>query len=216
MKVPNPYEPSGALLGIKASQPNDGVVVGFVGRLEHRKGVVDLVDAIPQILEAEPKTSFRLIGRVSLHRGTLEPFDAFIGRKLGRRRDRVCIVGACPLDQMPRQYSLLDLCVFPSIWENFPNVCLEAMSAGKPVVASRAGGMAEMLEFGGGLLVPPRSPKELAAAVIKMVRSPELRAAAGEQGRRQVLERYSSRVILPLVEDSYRRAIMANRNKRGR
>jgi glycogen(starch) synthase len=213
MVVPNPYVPSSALLDIKA-RPNDRVVVGFVGRLEHRKGVVDLVDAIPSILEAEPDTRFRFVGEARSHPGTLEPFDVFVGRKLRRRADKVCVVGGCGLDQMPREYSLLDICVFPSIWENFPNVCLEAMSAGKPVVASRAGGMAEMLDGGGGLLISPRSPKELAAAVIQMIRSPELRLAAGEQGRRQVLERYSANAILPLVESSYRRAVLANRHKR--
>lgn len=212
MVVPNPYVPQSKLLSLRARK-SERVVVGFVGRLEYRKGVADLVDAIPQILEAEPETRFRFVGRPLPHPGTLEPFDVFVGRKLRHFKDHICMVGGCPLEQMPCEYSLLDICVFPSIWENFPNVCLEAMSAGKPVVASRAGGMAEMLDAGGGLLVAPRSPEELAEAVIQMIRSPELRLAAGEQGRRQVLDRYSCHAILPLVESSYRRAISINRSR---
>ena len=92
---------------------------------------------------------------------------------------------------MPAEYSRVDICVFPSYWDNFPNVCLEAMAGARAVVGSSAGGMAEMLADGAGLLVEPRSPDQLADAVIRFLRSPELRRSCGEKARKVVLERYS-------------------------
>jgi len=213
MVVPNPYVPADSLLDIGVRR--NGKVVGFFGRLEYRKGVTDLVDAIPLILRGEPDTRFHFVGKALIHPGTLEPFDKYIRRKLRRHMDRVTLVGQRSLEEMPREYSGVDICVFPSIWENFPNVCLESMAAGRGIVASSAGGMAEMLEEGGGILVPPRSPRQLADAVIEFIRCPELRSTAGGQARREVLERYSSDKILPAVERSYERAIAANRRKYG-
>ena len=67
---------------------------------------------------------------------------------------------------MHKEYAKVAVCVFPSIWENFPNVCLEAMSAGRGIAASWNGGMAEMLDAGHcGLPFPPNSPQRLAQAV---------------------------------------------------
>ena len=214
MVVPNPYVPSRQLLDLKARQDNR-LVVGFVGRLEHRKGVTDLVDAIPRILNAEPDTHFRFIGRVLSHPGTLEPFDAFVGRKLRRSQDKVRIVGASSLDEMPREYSLLDICVFPSIWENFPNVCLEAMAAGRAIVASQAGGMAEMLEGGAhGILIPPREPKAIAEGVVRLLRSPDLRHSMGARARQRVLTAYNGETVGPQLERSLETAIALSQTNR--
>jgi glycosyltransferase involved in cell wall biosynthesis len=213
MVVPNPFSPPSQLLDIGFS--TNGRVVGFVGRLEYRKGICDLVEAIPLILRAEPNTQFRLIGRPLLHPGTLEPLDQYVRRRLRRYGYSIHISSGCLLDEIPLQYSGIDVCVFPSLWENFPNVCLEAMAAGRAIVASCAGGMAEMLERGGGILVAPNSPRQLAKAVVQFLKSPALRRSCGETVRRHVLAAYSCDAVLPAVEHAYERAIACNRRKRG-
>jgi glycogen(starch) synthase len=204
MVVPNPYRPSEEMLKIPIRAR--GMCVGFMGRLEYRKGVQDLVEAIPHVLHAEPSATFRFVGEPVLHPGTREMFDRYIRRKLGQFGDRITIAKPRPLTQMYLEYAAVDVCAFPSIWENFPNVCLEAMASARAVVGSEAGGMSEMLGEGCGMLIPPRSPKRLAEAIVEFLRSPELRFSAGLMARRRVLERYS-RSVLPMVEQSYQRAI---------
>jgi glycosyltransferase involved in cell wall biosynthesis len=213
MVVPNPYVPSERLLNIPIGGP--GNVVGFFGRLEQRKGIADLIEAIPMILRSEPKTRFRFVGGFHNHSGTLERFDVYLKRRLKYFIGAIELVGACSLDQMPDQYRAVDVCIFPSVWENFPNVCLEAMAAGRAIVASSAGGMAEMLEGGvHGILVPPQKPKEIADAVIQMLRSPNLRRAMGISGRQRVLDTYGVEQIGAQLERSFEVAIASNYEKK--
>jgi len=210
MVVPNPYIPSARLLSL----PIGGCrkVVGFFGRLEERKGIADLIEAIPLILRAEPEARFRFVGKAIAYSGTGELYDIYLMRRLRRFRDSLQIVGCCSLDQMPDQYNAVDVCVFPSVWENFPNVCLEAMSAGRAIVATNAGGMAEMLEGGAhGVLIPPRDPKAIAEGVIRLLRAPDLRQTLGTSARRRVLSAYSLETIGPQLEQSYERAIAVSR-----
>jgi glycogen synthase len=205
MVVPNPYIPSKDLLSVPSVSNRN--VVGFFGRLEYRKGICDLVAAIPLILRANPDVSFRFVGKALQHPGTLESFEAFIWRKLRNVRRNITITGSVKLEEMPLEYSKVDVCVFPSIWENFPNVCLEAMSAARGIVASHAGGMAEMLEANCGFLVPPRNPAALADATIRLLGAEQLRIQMGSNCRSRVLERYSEESIGPIIERSYAKAI---------
>ncbi len=209
--VPNPYVPSEQLLRLPVG--GAGKVIGFFGRLEERKGISDLIKAIPLIISAEPEARFRFVGRACSYPGTGEPFDIYLRRQLRRFRDSIELPGALPLEQMPQQYGGVAVCVFPSVWENFPNVCLEAMSAGRAIVASNAGGMGEMLQDGAhGILIPPRDPKAIADAVVCLLRSPELRQRLGTTARQRVLEAYSLERVGPQLEKSYSLAIARNRS----
>ena len=105
-----------------------------------------------------------------------------------------------------------DICVFPSVWENVGFVCLEAMAAGRGVIASGGSGMAELIDDGRtGRLVPPRDPRRLADVMLEMIADPIARAAMGEKARARARTAYTSEVVGPLQEASYLRAI-----KRGR
>jgi len=209
--VPNPYIPANDLLNIPVAA--NGKVVGFFGRLEYRKGICDLVDAVPSILKAEPDASFRFVGAALRHPGTLESFDGYVTRKLNKHRRSIIMVGSKNLYEMPIEYGKVDVCVFPSVWENFPNVCLEAMAAGKAVVASNSGGMAEMLDANCGLLIPPRDSRAIAESVVRLLRSDDLRIQMGRNSRLRVLERYSVESIGPQMEKSYESAIAMSRAK---
>jgi glycosyltransferase involved in cell wall biosynthesis len=92
-------------------------------------------------------------------------------------------------------YPALDLVVLPSLSEGLPNVAMEAMLFGKPVVATNVGGVPEVVEDGvTGIVVPPRDAKALADAVIEMLSSPGLMAEYGVRGRNKVLEEFSPQV----------------------
>jgi glycosyltransferase involved in cell wall biosynthesis len=105
--------------------------------------------------------------------------------------------------------------VLPSHWENFPNACWEAMAAARMVVGSRAGGMAEVIRDGqDGLLVPPRRPRAIVAALERLLASPEAAAAMARSARQRILDRLGEGQVLPLQLQAYQRA-MAQRPGQG-
>jgi glycosyltransferase involved in cell wall biosynthesis len=110
--------------------------------------------------------------------------------------------------EIPTVLAQTDVCVFPSIWENFPNVCLEAMSAGRAIVGSEQGGMKDMLEQPeAGILVNPLDSKAIAAAVIKLLNDAELRVKLGTAARQKILSAYNKEVIGDLMEKQYKRML---------
>jgi glycosyltransferase involved in cell wall biosynthesis len=108
--------------------------------------------------------------------------------------DGIVATGALPHDEVVELYTEADVVVVPSIWkEPFPRVILEAMAAGRPVVATRSGGIPELVEDGAtGILVAPRDKLELSQALVRLLEDPGLRKRMGEAGR-QRLERFFTR-----------------------
>lgn len=90
----------------------------------------------------------------------------------------------------------IDVCVYPSLWENFPNVCLEAMTAGRGIVGSREGGMKDMLEdINGGMLVDPLSVDHIVSATAYLLQNPALRQEMGERARNKIITYYATSVL---------------------
>jgi len=208
--VPYPYIPSPNLLSIPIQTQTN--VVAFVGRLEIRKGILDLAQAIPQILRKHPNVKFRFIGSPwpSPKRGL--DMQQYLETRLRKYTKAMEFTGSVALDSIPLMLAATDICIFPSRWENFPNVCLEAMAAARGVVGSSAGGMAEMLDNDNfGRIVPPRSPQKIASAVIELLDNQELRMQLGQAARNRILTEYNTQRIGALQEASYQRAIERRR-----
>lgn len=209
--LPNPYIPSPELLSI--SPHTQTQTVSFVGRLEVRKGVLILAKAIPLILKRYPQVKFRFVGEVCP--SPTNPhvtMQQYLTRLLWRYRRSLEFTGSVPLQEIPAHLAQTDICVFPSRWENFPNVCLEAMAAARGIVGSNAGGMTEMLDYGkAGHLVAPQNPEQIATAVINLLDDPERRIALGKLARERVLSEYNLERIGSLQEASYKRAIARRR-----
>ena len=212
--VPNVFTASPRILSIPTNTQTGRIT--FLGKLEVRKGVLDLAKAIPRVLASLPDAKFRLVGRSLPHPWTGEDLEALMLRTIGRTAGRsVEFHGSVPYAAIPGQFAECDICVFPSVWENFPYVCLEAMAAARGVIASSSGGMAEIIEDGRtGLLVPPRDPQAIADAILYMMRNPKRRMAMGLAAREHVTSTYSPKAIGPLQEVSYRRAIEYARSRR--
>ena len=208
LHVPYPYIPTPEYLEIPCDT-NTGRIA-FLGRLETRKGVLDLAAAIPLVLKRCPQATFRFIGRnCRLSRQRRNSIDV-IKELLGPAHSQVQFPGAVPLAKVPSELAQVDICVFPSIWENFPNACLEAMAAGRGIVASNAGGMADMLADDAGLLVPPRSPQTMAEALSNLLLNPAKRIELGRQARRRLLENYNKDRIGALMEEAFKAAVSAH------
>ncbi len=100
------------------------------------------------------------------------------------------------------------MAVFPSRWESFGYVCLEAMAAGCGVVASRHGGMAEIIEDGiSGLVVDPSHSQSLSAAISRLIDSPAERLRLASAARERVLSTYAPSVLIDRYIEGYQAAI---------
>ena len=205
--VPYPYTPTPEYLEIPCDTHTDRIA--FVGRLEMRKGILDLASAIPLVLKRYPHVTFRFIGKDRWMPRARRKAIEVIKEVLGPAGKSVQFTGTVPLDAISQHLTEVDICVFPSIWDNFPNVCLEAMAAGRGIVATNAGGMAEMLAEDAGLLVPPKNPHAIAEAVTNLLLNPARRIALGRQARCRLLENYNKDRIGSLMEEAFRAAVCA-------
>jgi glycosyltransferase involved in cell wall biosynthesis len=202
---PNIYHPRPELLAITPNAISK--TIGFFGRLERRKGVDLWVNAIPAIIKKYPNTRFRFVGKSQEYAPGL-PYDVWIKQTLKDHISSIDIVDHVALDEMPNQYNAVDICVFPSRWENFPNVCLEAMSAAKAVIGSKHGGMAEMLPTKEvGLLVDPFITSELVTAACYLLENQAERIQMGLNARERVLHSYNPSVIGERMEQIFKEAI---------
>jgi glycosyltransferase involved in cell wall biosynthesis len=175
----------------------------FIAWLQQEKGVLDLLAAMPRVLRAVPEASFVVAGRGIAGGETPESLRALAAR-LG-------VEGALRLPGWvtgPAKSVLLreaDLFVLPSYVEALPVGVLEAMACGVPVVATRVGGVPDVIEDGvHGLLVEPGDPEGLARAMIALLSDDALRERVQQAAHRQVQARYSTRAVLAELEALYR------------
>lgn len=113
----------------------------FVGRLEPRKGIIEWVEAATKIAQQDGDVHFDFIGA-----DVWRVQDSLIAKLPTALRSRFRFHGSRSPDEVRGFLSRAKAAVVPSRWENFPNVCIEAMGSGLPVIATRTGGMAEMIE----------------------------------------------------------------------
>ncbi len=188
---------------------HSGREILFVGRLEPRKGIDVLLAALPAVLDAFPDARAIIVGQDA---GAVEggSYEARFERSDAARRaaGRVEFRGLIAEDELPAAYAHCDVFVAPSRYESFGLVVLEAMRAGKPVVASDVGGMASIVEAGrSGVLVPPDDSAALAAALVDLLGDPDGCRRMGERGRQLFVERYSAERMADETERFYRRLI---------
>lgn len=180
----------------KMGLPPGKRVVGVVGRLEARKGHRFFLEAMRTVLAAEPDTVGIVIGE-----GKEGPALAVQHESLGLG-DGVRLVGYWA--SVAEALSVIDVFVLPSLMEGHPIALLEAMAAGKPVVATSVGGNGEAVADGvTGLLVAPGDAAALAAATLSLLRDPERAARMGQAGQAAVRERFSLEAAVRANEQIY-------------
>lgn len=146
----------------------------YVGRLEYRKGVDLLIKAAIMLWEQGTSFQLWLIGKDTLYQH--ESYQKLLERLIPSiYRTRVRFVGGVARDQLYEFYRQATAVVFPSRFENWPNVCLEAMALGCPIIASKAGGMREMLAHGAGILINPEHTPSFAMAIDHILKDTNVR-----------------------------------------
>jgi glycosyltransferase involved in cell wall biosynthesis len=209
--IPNPIDPTEfSPEGPRAIGAPALLKVLYVGRLEQRKGVQYLVQAIPDIVKAVPNVHFYIVGNdtktAAGRKSVLAGLKRIIAR--GRCQRHVTFIDRVPLNDLPAFYRSADLCVVPSLYDNSPYTCLEAMSCGRPVVGTKSGGTKEYVVDGeSGILVEPKSSSAIAQAVIALLTDPAKRERFGTNARERVLEKYQRKEIARRTSELYREAI---------
>lgn len=192
--------------GENASSP----MVLFAGRLEARKGIGTLFEAIERLLEIEQSARYVIAGDDSLAAGRAWK------EKLGRRNAaaaRVEIAGQVSSERLASLYRECALFVAPSLWESFGLVFLEAMANGKPVVGTTAGGIPEVVEHNvTGILVEPGDADALADAVFELLRDPARRTGMGRAGLERWRKRFSREAMAQQTLEAYQRTASAWRD----
>jgi len=154
----------------------DEMAIGTITRLHDSKGNEYLIRAARRVLDARPQTRFFLFGEGPLRPG-LEAEAAALG--LG---DRFVFGGF--VKDVARVLSAFDVSVFPSLWEGTPLTLFEALAAGRPIVATDADGLVDVLTDGSdALIVPKRDSVALADRVIELIDRPERRRELSARAR---------------------------------
>lgn len=169
--------------------PPGAVVIGFVGRIVHDKGIIELEQAWQRVRAAEPLARLVIVGTPNDE----DPLPPEVMQRL-QNDDRVVLAGW--MDNPAAAYEAMDLLVLPTHREGFGNVLLEANSMELPVIASRVTGCVDAVVDGvTGLLFSVRDAESLANAILTLVRDPDRRQAMGTAGRERVLRDFRSEVI---------------------
>ena len=151
-------------------------VIGSVTRLHESKGNTFLVEAARIVLDKRPEARFIVVGE-----GPLRPELEAQARRLGVA-ERFAFAGFAK--DVPRAVSAFDVSVFPSLWEGTPLTVFEALAMAKPIVATDADGLRDVLTHDrDALIVPRRAPAALAAALIRTMDEPETRARLSQAAR---------------------------------
>jgi glycosyltransferase involved in cell wall biosynthesis len=192
-----------------ASQPrrDANVRLLFLGRFEQRKGIETIVGALPQIVAKRPEVTLTMIGRDTPNISGYSSAREYLERSFERAGclDRVEFRDYVPLEELPRFFHEHDIVWVPSLYDNYPIVCLEAMACGKPAVVADSGGLPEMVRDGvSGLVFETGNADSLAARTLELFDSPELVAKLGRQARESAAAECSPETIYDHTMELYR------------
>lgn len=180
--------------------PVDAGLIGVVGTLVPHKGHRHLIAALPRILAAQPAARVILFGD--------GPLEAELRRDCWERGVQTQVIFAGFRSDVARFLPAMDVYAHPSVEEGLGTTILDAMAARLPVVATRAGGIPEVVRHGEtGWLVPPGAPIELAGPIISLLENPRQRAAFGEAGRARVEAEFTIPRLLEKTLSAYGQAV---------
>ncbi len=179
-------------LGLKKKS----ICIGTVGSLRLVKNQSLLINACSMILDHFEHVEVLIVGE-----GPLEPKLIQEVQTLGLS-EKIHFAGAQP--NIPEILNALDVFVLPSLSEGMPNVVLEAMACGLPVIATAVGGTPEVVEDGkSGILIASEDELHLVQALREMIQNHEKRLAFGIEGRRRVLSRFSLKKMVLEYQELY-------------
>ncbi|MBF0217289.1 MAG: DUF3473 domain-containing protein [Candidatus Omnitrophica bacterium] len=177
----------------------DCFVAGTAGRLAREKGQIYLLKAFKEVCRSVGNVRLLIAGDGD-QRESLMALTSLLGIK-----DKVIFSGE--QRDMPSVYKCMDVFILPSLTEGVPMALLEAMSMGLPVIASRVGGIPDIIDRGGGLLVEPGDVKGLTGAILTVMKRRVMRSRMAAKGRERVINEYSLDNFYARYRGAYDKAI---------
>ena len=191
--------------------PKDWKMLLFLGRLTWVKSVRNLLQAMPMVFSEYPKTKLVILGKGEEQRDIVETAE-----RLGIKDKIIYRFEFVPEDERILHYAAADLCIFPSVYEPFGIVSLEAMSMAKPVVVGAQGvvGFREQVVSSGpdqnGVHVNGGDPADIAWGIKEVLKDSERAKRWGENGRKRVLEFFTWRKAAEQTLEIYK-TLLENR-----
>ena len=184
-------------------------LIGFAGTLCEKKGIRQLVQAMPEIVAAVPQARLIVCGRDSVDPGTGRSFRQTIQAAITpQTAGRITFTGHVENARLPLELAAAQALVYPSHIEAMPVAWLEGMAMGKPVVAGNSGPGPELIQDGvNGLLCNPHDPRSIAASVIRLLQDPLLAERLGAAARQRVLQDFSADRLVQKNRDFYHRCL---------
>jgi glycosyltransferase involved in cell wall biosynthesis len=161
------------------------LIIGFVGRLNVQKGVKYMLEGFKSVAEKFKNVHLVIAGTGELENMLKEFTTEYKLEKrihlLGFRKD------------IPDLMRTFDIFLLPSLWEGFGIVLIEALAAGKPIVATNTSSIPEIVEDGrNGILVPPENSEAISDALTRLISEPELKTKFGKEGQKIVQEKFTT------------------------
>jgi glycosyltransferase involved in cell wall biosynthesis len=212
--LPNPVDTS--VFFPRPSTDAETRTVVFVGTVAEKKGIRQLILAMPQIVNAVPDARLWVIGPDSREETTGASYTEWVRSCIPPDlAPQILFKGRVENTALPDTIANAAVCVYPSHMEALPIAFLEGMAMGKPVVASQAGPGPEVVEHGvSGLLCDPHDPQSIAQQVTRVLTDPELSRRLGRQAHQAVATQFSIDVLTEKNLQWYQRCIAAYRSRR--
>lgn len=179
---------------VSSSSEKADITILFVGRLEYRKGIDQILEIAPSIIQDHPNVSFRIVGDNTLiDSGGVNYMNKFCSEHANKDwLERVRFLGHVDEETLDMEYRDCDIFIAPSRYESFGLIYLEAMRHGKPCIGTTAGGIPEVIVDGQtGLTVEPSNSNELRAAIDQLVSDRDYRLFLGRNGKMQFEQRFT-------------------------
>nr|WP_269755846.1 glycosyltransferase [Desulfogranum marinum] len=180
--------------------------VRLIGSIQVRKGIDTFIRAAVQVLQQDENFLFEIWGadRNALLFG--KTYSEIAARLIPEElQDKIVFAGGVPYSEIPALFNDSCFCVYPSRWENWANVCLEAMSYGCVVLASKNGGMSEMIEHGqSGFVIDPLDPSDIAEIILGHYKESNLLEAISHRAVLRSGEICDPQRAAEAIENNYR------------
>lgn len=188
----------------------------FVGRIEPRKGVKELIDAATIVMREDPEVTVHLVGKDCPAGEVPGSMTEFMKRRIPEDlQSRFFFEGLRPREEVLKRYGTATACVFASSWDNFPYTCCEAMAYSGCVIGSNFGGTAEMIEDGrSGLLFPADDIGALADRIRRVLNDAELRRTLRANAGPRLREICSPDKAVRIRIEHYQKAIERHRRRK--
>jgi glycosyltransferase involved in cell wall biosynthesis len=174
----------------KLGLPKEAFIAGVIGRLDPKKGQDILIQACDRVHQTGFPLHVFIVGDETQNEPT--GYSAHVRDLAGRARIPNTIIFSPYLNAVEYAYAALDVFVLTSHSETYGMVTIEAMAAGLPVIATSSGGTPDIIHDNiNGILVPPRQPRALSDALLRLIHDPQLALRLSDQARKDAIERYS-------------------------